>query len=257
MTQKQHVLKYLNKGTRYDSRKTTDFRDVKIEYGITGSAEGSSRVTIGGTVVIAGVKMSIDKPYPDNPDKGNLMVNVELRPLANPRFESGPPGFQAIELARVIDRGIRESDTIDVKDLCVTPAEAVWTVIIDIVPINDEGNLFDACGLAALAALKDAKFPGVNDAGKADYDKRTDKPLPLKHEPVPITILKIDNHLIVDPLTAEEDVSDARLTTAVMEDGNICAMQKGGEAPFTIDEIDKIVGLAQEKSKMLRQKFAR
>ena len=98
--QKQHTLKYLSKGVRYDGRKPLDYRNVSVEYGITKSAEGSARVKIGETEVIAGVKMSVEKPYPDTPDKGNLMVNAELRPLASPKFETGPPGDQAIEMAR-------------------------------------------------------------------------------------------------------------------------------------------------------------
>lgn len=257
MTQTEHILKYLAKGLRYDGRKLNDFRKVTIETGVTGSAEGSALVTFGGTRVMAGVKIGIDKPYPDTPDKGNLMVNVELRPMANPKFESGPPRDQAIELARVTDRGIRESDAIDVKDLVITAGEAVWSVIIDIVAINDEGNLFDAAGIAALAALKTAKFPGITELNKPDYDNRTDKPLPLKHDPVPITILRVGEHLIVDPLTVEEAASDARLTVAVMEDGSLAALQKGGVSAFTIEEVDKIVALAQEKSKMLRDNIAR
>jgi len=255
--QKQHVLAYLNKGLRYDGRKPLDYRNVTIEYGITKSAEGSARVRIGDTEVIAGVKMSVEKPYPDTPDKGNLMVNAELRPLASPKFETGPPGDQAIELARVVDRGIRESEAINVHDLVIKSGEMVWSVMIDIIPINDAGNLFDAAGLAALAALRDARMPGITALNKADYDNRTDKKLPLKHEPIPVTVLKVGNTLLVDPLSDEEDVVDARLTVCSTEDGSLAALQKGGEHPFTIEEIDQIIGIAQENAKMLRSKLAR
>ena len=34
-------------------------------------------------------------------------------------FDIGRPGIEAIELARVIDRGIRESGFIDFKKLCI------------------------------------------------------------------------------------------------------------------------------------------
>ena len=58
--------------------------------------------------VIVGVKVGVAAPTPDSPDKGNLMVTAELLPLSSPRFELGPPRFDAIELGRVIDRGVRE-----------------------------------------------------------------------------------------------------------------------------------------------------
>ena len=38
-------------------------------------------------------------------------------PLADPTAEPGPPGEDVIELARVVDRGIRESGMVDLKQL--------------------------------------------------------------------------------------------------------------------------------------------
>ncbi|HDD70886.1 MAG TPA: RNA-binding protein, partial [Candidatus Woesearchaeota archaeon] len=117
--QKIHLLKSLQKDIRYDGRKKEQFRDVVVELGISHSAEGSARVKIGKTEVLAGVKMALEEPYPDTPDKGNLMVNAELLPASNPEFEPGPPGEEAIEISRVIDRGVRESKAIDFEKLCV------------------------------------------------------------------------------------------------------------------------------------------
>lgn len=248
---RQHLQKTYKKGIRYDGRKLIDYRKVVVEYGVSGSAEGSARVKIGGTEVIAGVKMGLETPYPDTPDKGNLMVNVELLAMSSPDFEPGPPGIQAIELARVVDRGIRESKAISPEKLCVTPGEKVWSVMIDICAINEEGNLLDAAGLAALAAIKDARFPKVED-GKINYEEKTDEKLPLACQPIPITVLKIGNDIIVDPLSDEEKVVDARLTVAVLEDNTLCAMQKGGQEPLTVEEIDNMVKIAIDKSNELR-----
>jgi exosome complex component RRP42 len=251
---KEHILNALSKGARFDGRKADELREISVEYGVTKSAEGSARVKIGDTEVIAGIKMAVEEPYPDTQDRGNLMVNAELLPLSNPDFESGPPGIEAIELARVVDRGIRESGAIDVKKLCIKEGENVWAVMIDICTINCDGNLIDASALAAVAALKDAKFPKYED-GKIDYMEKTDNPLPLEKEPVTVTVFKIDNHFIVDPTDEEEKNFDARITAAIIKDGTICALQKGGDTPLTADEIDKMVALAQEKAKEIRTKL--
>ena len=48
---------------------------------------------------------------------------TELVPFASPMFESGPPREDAIELARVVDRGIRHSEIVDKKKLCITPGK--------------------------------------------------------------------------------------------------------------------------------------
>ncbi len=249
---KNYIIKYLKEGRRFDGRKIDEFREVEIEYDISKSAEGSARVKIGGTEVLAGVKMAIESPYPDTPDQGNLMVGAELLPLSNPEFESGPPSIDSIELSRVVDRGIREAKAIDTKKLVIEKGEKVWSIMIDIVPINDEGNLFDAAGLAAIAALKTTKFPEYKD-DKIDYKKKTNKNLPLNKVPIPITILKIGEYFIVDPSIEEQKNIDARLTVTTTSDGQLCALQKGGDMPLTSEDIEKMMDLAILKSGNLRK----
>jgi exosome complex component RRP42 len=151
---KEHVRNSLKKGVRLDGRKPLEVRPIIVETGFISTAEGSARIKFGDADVIAGVKMAIEKPFPDTPEDGVLMVNSELLPISNPDFESGPPSNASIETARVIDRGIRESKTLDTKHLCIEKGEKVWTIAIDIVPINYDGNLVDMGGLAAMIALR-------------------------------------------------------------------------------------------------------
>lgn len=249
---KRHIIENLKKGVRPDGRKPNDFRKLTVERGNFMTAEGSSRVTLGNTEVFAGIKLSLDKPYPDSPDQGTLMVGVELLPLSSPEFESGPPSIKAIELARVVDRGIREANAIDTKKLCVEPGEKVWIVSIDICTVNDAGNLLDAAGIAALAALQDAVFP-YSDGTQIDYRKKTEDKLPLKKLPLPVTVYKIGGTLVVDPTPEEELAFDARLTVTTTEDGKLCALQKGGDEPLTADEINKMVETGIEKGNELRK----
>jgi exosome complex component RRP42 len=251
-----HVLHYLKNDTRFDGRKKDEYRPIEVETGFIKTAEGSARVKIGNTEVLAGIKFEVGTPYPDIPEEGTMMVNAELLPMSNPEFESGPPGIWAIELARVVDRGIRESKAIDTKKLCIKAGELVWTVIIDLVPLNDEGNLIDASSLATMLALKTAKFPALTKDNKIDFKTPTKDKLPLLAEPISVTVLKIGDNIIVDPITEEEKVLDARLTVATLEDGTICALQKGGEYSLSRDEIEKMIDLATLRSKDLR-KFLR
>ncbi|MEK6874131.1 MAG: exosome complex protein Rrp42 [Nanoarchaeota archaeon] len=250
---KKHILHCLTKGTRYDGRKLDTLRPICVEYDTSNSAEGSATVTIGDTKVIVGVKLAVEKPFLDTPDTGNLMVNVELTPLSNPEFEPGPPGEIAVEIARVVDRGIRESHAINVHKLCIKEGEKVWSVMIDVCTLNAAGNLIDASALATLAALRNTVFPSYDENKNAiDYGQKTKKKLPLEHEPIAITVWKIGDHFIVDPLIEEEKAADARLSITTIEDGNIASLQKGGETPLTIDEIDKMIGIALDKAKELR-----
>jgi len=250
---REHVLRSLDLGVRFDGRKLDEFRKITLEKDISKNAEGSSKVIIGDTEVLAGVKTAVEAPYPDSPKEGNLMVNTELLPLSNPEYESGPPSEEAIEVSRIIDRGIREANTIDRKKLCLTPKESVWSVMIDVVTMNAHGNIIDAGALAAIAALTTAKLPKYED-GVVKYDELTSSGLPLsKNIPVTVTVYKIGKHLIVDPLPDEEAVADARLTAAILEDDTLVALQKGGEEAITPEDVDAMVALAQVKSKELRK----
>lgn len=249
---KEHIHQALAKGIRLDGRKLDEARPITIETGVVSTAEGSARIKCGETDVIVGVKFDIGTPYPDRPDEGALMVNAELRPLSNPEFELGPPSIESIEVSRVIDRGIRESKAIDEKSLCIEPGEKVWLVNIDVVPLNYDGNLIDIGGLAAIAALRDARFPKLVE-GQPDYHEHTKEGLKLRALPVPVTVVKIGEHFLIDPTQDEMGVADARLTVATLEDGTLCALQKGGDAPLITDEIDTMINLALQRAKELRK----
>ncbi len=249
----QYAMELLKDGKRLDGRQTDEYREITIEYGVIATAEGSARVKIGQTEVLAGVKLGIESPFPDTPDEGALMVNVELLPIASPDFESGPPSIESIELARVVDRGIREAKAIDSKKLCIEAGSKVWNVSIDVCVINAHGNLFDACGIAALAALQDTVYPSY-DGEKLDYKEKTTKKLEMAKVPVPTTIFKSGKTIFIDPTEDEEGCVDARLTVTTTKN-HVCALQKGGSAPLTQQEVDEMIKLALKKSKDITKLF--
>jgi len=257
-----YVKKLIDTGVRIDGRSFEEFRPIKIEKGIIKTAEGSARVTIGKTKVLAGIKIDIHEPYADTPNEGNLIVSAEFVPFASPEFEPGPPGPEAVELARVVDRGIRESKALDTEKLVIVPGEQVWAVHIDLDVHNHDGNLIDAAALAAIAALQDAKLPKYdpetkNIARKGNIVISSEKPLPLRDSPVEVTVAKIAGKLLLDPTAEEEIAMDARLTIATTQDGKLCAAQKGGTGYFTKEEILKATDLALEKGKELRSLLAK
>lgn len=248
----ERIKEYLEqKSIRFDGRKPDEFRNIEIETGISNKAEGSARVKIGETEVLVGIKMDVAEPYPDSPDKGNLMVTSELLPLSSSRFEYGPPRFPAIEIGRLVDRAIRESKFIDFEKLCIKPGEKVWAVFVDIYSINNDGNLVDAAEIGALVALKTARMPKYDEKeGKVLYGEFTDKKIPLSKEiPIGITVYKIGNSIIVDPTLEEEDVAEAKMTIGATTDGVIHSLQKGNSKEISIKEMYEILELTEKTRK--------
>lgn len=248
---KKQILNLLKEGKRMDRRKFLDYREISIEKDISINAEGSCRVKIGETEVIAGVKIDVQEPYSDHEDEGTMIVGMEFSPICGERYESGPPQIDAIEVARVVDRGIRESGFIDWKKLCIKKGEKVWCILIDIYCINDDGNVIDASALASVIALQVAKFPKYDEKKeKIEFGELTKESLPLTENiPFTITFHKLGEGIIVDPNRDEEDTGEARLTFAISKhkkDYIINAMQKGGMTPIPIKEAEEMI-LQSEK----------
>jgi exosome complex component RRP42 len=254
---RKNILDSLNSNERQDGRKLIEQRPIEISFGVSNKAEGSVRVKFGKTEVLAGIKMNTQEPYTDHANEGTMTTSMELLPLASSNFEYGQPSIEAVEIARVVDRGIRESRFIDFEKLCMKAGEKVWSVYIDLAVINDDGSLIDVSALAAVLALLTARFPVYNEKeGKIEFGEFTDEKLPLKLENLPLTttFFKLGEKIFIDPTREEEDVTDGRITMEISspEDKSemINAMQKGGDAVFSIDEV---TFMAEEGVKMFKK----
>ncbi len=246
---KDYIYNLMVKGEREDGRIFDQYRDITIETSVINKAEGSARVQLGDTQVVVGVKIQPGAPFPDTPDQGVIITNLELIPLASPVFEAGPPREDAIELARVVDRGVRESGAIDLSKLCITPGEKVWMVFIDIHVLDDGGNIMDASALGAIASLLTAKIP----ARRFDLGEDTD--VPMRDVPVAITAVDIGGTIMLDPSLDEENIAGTKLTVISNQEGALSAMQKSGVHSLTTDQINYIVDIAIDKAKEIREKF--
>jgi len=246
---RDYLANLAEQGKRADGRRLDEYRNIEIETNIISKAEGSARVKIGNTQVIAGIKMDVGEPYSDSPESGVMTTAAELIPLASPDFEAGPPRENAIELARVVDRGIRESEVIELDKLCIEPKEKVWIVFIDIHIIDYDGNLFDAASLASMAALLTTTVPAER------FELGEDCPLPIKEPPISCTSVKYNGAVVMDPSLDEEEIAEVRLTVATDKNGDIRAMQKGLNGSFTTEEIKKVIKVSIDNGKEIRKQL--
>ena len=80
-------------------------------------------------------------------------------------------------------------------------------------------------------------------------------PLPIRRHPITVTFAKINDKLVVDPWLEEEQIMDARLTMAIDDDDNICAIQKGGGGYFAPEQVLEAAKIAKEKAEEIRKKL--
>lgn len=97
-------------------------------------------------------------PKAETPDCGFIIPNVELTPLSSSKFRPGPPGEEAQYTTKLVERILMNSEAIDLKDLCICKDKLVWVVFCDLVCIDYDGSVLDACIGALMAALKTCKY---------------------------------------------------------------------------------------------------
>jgi exosome complex component RRP42 len=252
---KQQMWDAISKGRRLDGRNLDEVRPIHIELDIIEKANGSARVKLGNSEVVAGVKVETGEPFEGLENKGALILSAEVLPTASPYSEPGPPDEETIELARVVDRGIRESQMIDLDKLVLVPGKIVYTIFVDCSVINADGNLFDATSYAVVSALISSKLPvfEVQDDKVVDTGKRQDPPITTI--PVSITSVRIGDVVIFDATAEEEACMDARITLTTNSNGHYTAIQKGSTGAFTIEQIRKTADIARIKGEKIRTKL--
>ncbi|HDI10210.1 MAG TPA: exosome complex protein Rrp42 [Euryarchaeota archaeon] len=250
---RDYILRLLENDKRIDGRRLDEGRDVEIEVGVIRKAEGSAKVKLGDTQVLVGVKLEIGEPFPDSPNRGVLTTSTELLPVASPVFEPGPPNEDAIELARVIDRGIRSSEAVDLESLCIIEGEKVWVLFIDIHVLDDDGNIMDASSIASIAALYDTKVPKtLVENGKVEILDEYE-PLTVRKTPISVTIAKVGNKLVLDPNHEEELVMDSRITVTLSEENEVCSIQKGGSGTISERDVLESLEIARNRFKEVKE----
>ncbi|KAL8149697.1 exosome complex component RRP45A-like isoform X2 [Apium graveolens] len=234
INEKKFIETSLLSDIRVDGRRPFDYRRLTINFG---REDGSSEVQLGQTHVMGVVTSQLVQPYRDRPNEGTLSIYTELSPMADPSFEAGRPGESAVELGRIIDRGLRESWAVDTESLCVVAGKVVWSIRIDIHILDNGGNLVDAANIAALAALSTFRRPECTLGGEDGQEViihppevREPVPLIIHHLPVAVTFGFIgkENTVVIDPTHFEEAVMGGSMTATLNTNEDVCAIQKAG-----------------------------
>jgi len=252
---RQQMWDGLSKGKRLDGRNLDELRPIEIETGLIKKANGSARVKLGNSEVVAGVKVETGEPFEGLEDKGALILSAEVLPTASPYVEPGPPDEETVELARVVDRGIRESEMLDLSKLVLVTGEIVYVIFVDCSVINSDGNLFDATSYAAVAALINSKLPvfEIHDGKVADTGEKQETPITTL--PVSITAIRIGDSILLDSNAEEEACMNARITMTSNSNSDFAAVQKGSTGTFTLEQLKRIAASAKTKGEEVRNKF--
>ncbi|XP_005090783.1 exosome complex component RRP43 [Aplysia californica] len=249
---KEYYRAFLEKEVRPDDRELGEFRPTVLNIGCVSTAEGSSLVKLGNTTVMCGIKAEVAEPRYGRPTEGYIVPNVELSPLSSPNFRPGPPPEQAQVLSQNMVDFLDTSQCIKLDSLCISSGKLVWVLYIDLVCLDYDGNVMDACTLALMAALKNTSLPVVTvdeDTGDVKTHLSTHSSLSVDSCPVSTTFIVFDNTvLLVDP-TREEELLATGAVTVVTEGDNLCSVYKPGGSPLTDEQVEMCVERAFVRGK--------
>lgn len=249
---------------RTDGRGRQDFRSFSIETGVIPQANGSARVRIGSTDVIASVKADLGKPSPYQPDQGKIEISVECSPIADPEFERRGGEQLSMELSLALQRTLLGGKSgagagIDLSTLKVVEGKTCWDLYIDGLVLSSDGNLLDALAIAIKAALSNTGIPKVEVVPAASPDQQADinisddefSYLDTSGVPVIVTLTKVGRHYIVDATLEEESQMSSAVSVAINRLGHICGLTKRGGVALDPSIILDMISVAQHVGQRL------
>ncbi|KAJ1114272.1 hypothetical protein NDU88_002511 [Pleurodeles waltl] len=252
----EYYRKFLKENCRPDGRELGGFRTTTVNIGSITTADGSALVKIGNTTVICGIKAEFAAPTIDAPNQGYIVPNVDLPPLCSSRFRSGPPGEEAQVASQFIADVIENSQIILKEDLCISNGKLVWVLYCDILCLDYDGNLLDACMCSLLAALKNVQLPAVKiheRTGLAQVNMNEKTSLTIGKHPVSTSFAVFDNTLlIVDPTGEEESLATGTITIVIDEENRLCCVHKPGGSPLTGENLQDCISRAITRHKEVK-----
>ncbi|XP_034108902.1 exosome complex component RRP45 [Drosophila albomicans] len=242
--------------TRFDGRKTSEFRDVKLNFG---ADWGTVTVSMGDTMVLAQVSYDIGTPTSARPNEGTLHLNVDIKGVSYLDEAQATYDQRSLTLNSLLERTFRSSRCLDLESLCIAVEQHVWCVRVDINVLNHDGNLYDASTIATLAALMHFRRPDVSyiDDQIRTYSERERELMPLLflHYPVSVTycVYKSTPQPLVDPTLLEENAADSIIVLSFNSYQELCTLNAGGTAPTNVRTIMQCAHSAARRSKALVQ----
>lgn len=133
------------------------------------------------------------------------------------------------------------------EKLCIEEGKLAWCLNLDLTCLDYDGNVAEACVLAATAALAGLTLPRVTtEEGKINVLLDRDR-AEVTTGPLAATFAVLaDDVIVVDPTHEEECLAEETFTVVLAANGNICGVHKPGGSFLGIEQINKYLELAKE-----------
>ncbi|CAE7888082.1 Exosc8 [Symbiodinium microadriaticum] len=240
---------------------------MDLQRGSLSSSFGSASLRLGRSAVLAGVRAEVMEAaqVQDQPLQGRIDVSVEFPPLASPLFRDkhrtqGLTTFLATTLTDVLN----SPGVFDPAQLSVRKGEVTWVLHLHIICLNYDGNAFDLCLLAAVAALEDTRLPALVQpaveagrlmvAGPEAQELASEaRGVTFLSRPLPATFAQMPGgQWVLDPCAVEEGLGASASLCNVNGSWLVFHQGGGADANRFLEELMPVArGCADKLSKLL------
>ncbi|KAE8994570.1 hypothetical protein PR003_g20444 [Phytophthora rubi] len=228
----EYMRKCLANKVRPDSRTIEAARAVQLQTDVVHTAASSSLVKLGKTSVLTAIKLAVGTPAVATPDQGEIAVQVHLSPLCSSRFTVGRPSEESQSISSQLSRIIVGSRVVEMENLSIVKGQSAWKLMLDVYCVDHDGNVLDAALTSIMAALKTLKLPAtsVNEADNvvsivSDGDAT---PLRVEHYAYATSFAVVEDTVLIDPTSDEEDLASAVFSLSYSTNGQLCGVHKAG-----------------------------
>ena len=148
-----------------------------------------------------------------SPDCGLFDLAIELSPSCNLKLDDRNLIEYGSQIAQQLQSFIVNSNTLNMKELCIIPGKFCWNICVDLLVLQMDGNPLDACSIATHIALNCTKIPKVQiflgESGKPeDFEVNGDlgESISLNAKSIPICVssAKVRCNYLVSSITMFE-----------------------------------------------------
>lgn len=153
---------------------------------------------------------------------------------------------------------------LDLSCLGILDGQAAWRLVVTWHILQDDGNVWDAVLVAAVAALMDTRLPATqHNANKGTMelidtsDEVAGTPLVVQFLPVPLTVGIYNSpegviHLLADPTQDEVPLLEGYLTMVVSDDDQIVHTRHASKLGLKRDDLTVCAHMAYGRGKEIR-----
>jgi len=230
--------------TRHDGRGPGDLRELSIEPGFVGTADGSALIAAGGTRVIctASVEESVPR-WMQGRGSGWVTAEYSMLPASTGRRKQrdvakGRPEGRTVEIQRLIGRSLR-----GIVDFEALGERTVW---IDCDVLEADGGTRCASITGGYVALVLALQPLVAE-GILEF-------MPLNQSVAAVSCGVVDGTPVLDLDYPEDSTADVDMNVVMTGDDGLVEVQATGErTPLSRASLDALLALAAGGIAQLRE----